>query len=141
MSGSDLYTGNYENLNWRTTNNLIGMQVGLQWAWGWNRFQLSTEVKAGLFANVYNQHGIDSGSPLTGFQPSDISHSGTDLAGLIELSLLARYRIGSNVWLRAGYQCYGVSGLALGPRQLGGYYDDSGSIGLDGLSVGMEWTR
>ncbi len=140
LSGSDLYTGNYESLDWRTSNNLIGMQIGLQWAWGWDRFQLSTEVKGGLFANAYSQHGIDSGSPLAGFQPFDISHGGTDLAGLIELSLTARYRIAPNVWVRGGYQFYGLSGLALGPRQLGGY-DDSGSVGLDGLSVGMEWTH
>ena len=71
-------------LNWQTNNNLIGMQLGLQWAWGWDRFQLSTEVKAGLFANVYSQHGTDSGSLTAGFQPFDVSHNGTDLAALFE---------------------------------------------------------
>jgi hypothetical protein len=140
LSGSDLYNSEYESLNWQTKNNLIGMQVGLQWAWGWNRFQVSSEVKAGLFANAYSQHGTDSASQVVGFQSFNVSHSGTDLAALVELSLLARYRIGPSVWLRAGYQYYGVSGVALGPRQLGGY-DDTGSVGIDGLSVGLEWTR
>ena len=28
LVGSDLYSGDYENLNWQTTNNLIGMQLG-----------------------------------------------------------------------------------------------------------------
>ena len=140
LSGSDLSTGDYENLNWQTKNNLIGMQLGLQWAWGWNRFQLSTEAKIGLFANVYSQQGIDSAGGTVGFQPFDVSHSGTDLAALFELSLLARYRITQCMWLRAGYQYYCVTGLALGPRQLGGY-DAGGTVGLDGLSVGLELTR
>jgi len=39
---------------------------------------------------------------------------------MLELSLMLRYRIASGMWLRAGYQYYCASGLALGPRQLGG---------------------
>ena len=140
LSGSDLFTGDYENLNWQTTNNLIGMQLGLQWAWGWDRFQLSTEVKAGLFANVYTQHGTDFGNATVGFQPFDVSHSGTGVGGLFELSLLARYRLTKCMWFRAGYQYYCATGLALGPRQLGGY-DAGGTVQLDGLSVGLELTR
>jgi hypothetical protein len=140
LSGSDLYTGDHETLNWQTKNNLIGAQLGLQWAWGWNRFQLSTEAKIGLFANVYSQHGIDSYSGTGGFQPFDVSHSGTDLSALFEFSLLLRYRITECMWLRGGYQYCGMTGLALGPRQLGGY-DAGGGVGLDGLSVGLELTR
>jgi len=140
LSGSDLYTGGHEILNWQTKNNLIGMQLGLQWAWGWDRFQLSTEAKIGLFANIYSQHGTDSVSGTVGYEPFDGSHSGTDLAAIFELSVLLRYRITSSVWLRAGYQCYGVTGLALGPRQLADY-DAGGSMGLDGLSLGLEMTR
>jgi hypothetical protein len=141
LSGSDLYTtGDQESLNWLTKNNLIGMQLGLQWAWGWDRFQLSTEAKIGLFANIYSQQGTDSVSGTSGFQSSDASHGSTDLAALFEFSVLLRYRITSCMWLRAGYQYYGVSGLALGPRQLGGF-DSNGSLGLDGLSLGLELTR
>jgi hypothetical protein len=140
LNGSDLGTGTFENLSWRTKNNLIGAQLGLQWAWGWDRFQLSAEAKVGLFANAYAQQGIDAiGGPVN-FQQLDASHSGTDLAALVEFSLLARFRLTSCMWLRAGYQCYGVTGLATGPRQLGGY-DSSGSVGLDGLSLGLELTR
>ena len=116
------------------------MQLGLQWAWGWDRFQLSTEAKIGLFANVYSQQETDSAGGTVGFQPFDVSHSGTDLAALFEVSVLLRYRITPCMWLRAGYQYYGVTGLALGPRQLGGY-DAAGTVGLDGLSVGLELTR
>ena len=88
------------------------MQLGLQWTWGWDRFQLSTEAKVGLFANIYSQHGIDTAVGTAGFQPFDVSHGGTDLAALFEFSVLLRYRITSCMWLRAGYQYYGVTGLA-----------------------------
>jgi len=54
--------------------------------------------------------------------------------------LLARYRITQSLWVRAGYQFYGASGLALGPRQLA-EYDARGTVALDGLSVGLELTR
>ena len=75
---------------------------------------------------------------MAGFVPWASSHSGTDLAVLVELSLVARYRLSDDLWLRLGYQFYAVSGLALGPRQLSGY-DAGGSVGLDGLSLGLEW--
>ncbi len=140
LTGSDLYNAEQETLTWRTKNNLIGMQLGLQWTWGWERFQLSTEFKAGLFANVYTQQGTDSASGPVAFQPVDVSHSGTDLAALFELSILARYRLTNCLWVRAGYQYNCVTGLALGPRQLGGF-DAGGTVQLDGLSIGLELTR
>ncbi|MEN6457436.1 MAG: hypothetical protein ABFC63_00770 [Thermoguttaceae bacterium] len=139
LSGSDLYNSVYENLRWQTKNNLVGMQVGLQCARNWDRFQLSLEAKIGLYGNIYSQHGTDTGS-ATGFSPMDISHNGTDLAALFEASISARYRITDWLWARAGYQYYGISGLALGNRQLAGY-DSGGWVGLDGLSVGLELTR
>ena len=139
LSGSDLLSGSYEQLNWQTKNNLLGMQLGLHWAWGWDRVELSSEIKAGLFANAYSQHGTDP-QGMVGFQSSDVSHSNTDLSALFELSVALRCRITSCMWLKAGYQYYGMTGLALGPRQLGGY-DASGTLGLDGLSIGLELTR
>lgn len=142
LSGSDLWSGDYEALNYQTRNNLLGMQAGLQWSWGWDRFQLNTELKVGLFANFYEQQGMDSaggpGGMPAGFVPFTTSHSGTDLAVLVELSLVARYRLSSDLWVRLGYQFCSVSGLALAPRQLAGR-DAGGAVGLDGLSLGLEW--
>jgi hypothetical protein len=140
LTGSDIYTGGLETLNWKTTNNLIGAQLGLQWAWGWDRFQLTTEAKIGLFANIYSQHGTDSVEGISGFDTFDMPHSGTDLSALFEFSIMLRYRVTQCMWLRAGYQYYGVTGLALGPRQLADF-DSSGTVGLDGLSLGVELTR
>jgi hypothetical protein len=140
LTGSDLYTGGRETLNWRTKNDLVGMQLGLNWTWGADRFQLSTEAKIGLFANIYSQQGSDTASGVAGFRPFDVSHDSTDLAALFEFSIMLRYRLTSCLWLRAGYQYYCVTGLALGPRQLADY-DTDGTVGLDGLSVGLELTR
>lgn len=138
LSGSDLDTGYSESLNYRTTNNLIGPQLGLQCVRGWDRFQLISEGKIGVLANFYTQQGSDAaGGNPSGFTPMDLSRSGTDVSALFELSITARFKVSQYLWLRAGYQFYAVTGLALGPRQLGGA-DHNGSVGLDGLSLGLE---
>jgi hypothetical protein len=140
LTGADSSSA-YEDLDSQTKNNLVGMQAGLQWVRGWERFQLSGEAKIGLMANVYTQRETDSGSGTlpNGFTPFDVSHNGTDLAALFELSLLARCRITPYLWLRLGYQFYCVTGVALAPRQLAAW-DRAGTVGLDGLSLGVEGT-
>ncbi len=145
LSGSDDFTGDYENINWKTQNELLGLQAGLQWTRGWDRFQIVSEGKAGLFANFYNQKGnnlnssgVATGDPA-GFIPFNVSHDGTDVSALFELSLLARYRLNDFLWLRLGYQAYLMTGLALGPRQLEGY-SHGGTVAFDGPSIGLEAT-
>jgi len=145
LSGDDLDTGDFENINWKTTNNLVGLQAGLQWIKGWDRFQLVTEGKAGLFANMYSQKGnnLDSSGVIygdpAGFVPFSVSHDGTDLSGLFELSIMAKYRLNDFLWLRLGYQGYCITGLALAARQLGGY-SHGGTVEFDGPSLGLEAT-
>lgn len=145
LSGDDLDTGDYENINWKTHNNLLGLQAGLQWTRGWDRFQLVTEGKAGIYANMYDQKGnnLDSsgvvyGQPA-GFVPYNVSHDGTDVSALFELSLIGRYRLNDWLWLRLGYQAYLMTGLALAPRQLNGY-SHGGTVAFDGPSIGLEAT-
>lgn len=140
LNGSDLYNQAFETLDWQTKNDLVGLQLGLRGVWKMNRLEVSTELKGGLFANIYSQQGTNSASGIAGFQAFDISHGDTNLAAMLELSLLIRYRIADHVWLRGGYQYYGVTGLAIAPRQLS-CYDTGGGVGLDGLSIGLEWTR
>ena len=133
LYGSDVDFGNSENLNYKTANNLITGQLGLTWTWGWQRFQFTTEGKVGLGANIYSAEGNDAVSGL------NASHDGSDFAALFEVSLLARYRINQVLWLRLGYQYYCATGLALAPRQLSGSgWDHGGTVGLDGLSLGLE---
>jgi hypothetical protein len=144
VRGSDLETGfSYaERLDSRTTNDLVGLQTGLRFTRDWDRLQVISEGKVGLLANSYTQRGSDSaegtGSPY-GFGAYEVSHSGTDLSALVELSIAARLRLGESLWLRLGYQFYFVSGIATAPRQLGGF-DHNASVLLDGLSLGLEAT-
>ena len=122
-------------------NNLAGMQLGLQSIRGWERFQVVTEGKAGVFANFYTQQKTDTASGpaqyLTDFAPVDESQHGTDVAAMFELSIMARFRCTDHLWLRLGYQVYCVTGLALGPAQLNGYTHNS-TVALDGLSAGVD---
>jgi len=142
LNGSDLEYGYAERLESRTTNDLIGLQTGLRFTRDWDRFQLITEGKVGLFANTYTQRGSDSSEGAD--RPADfaaytLSHSGTDLSALVELSILARLRLGQSLWMRLGYQFYFVSGMATAPRQMDGF-DHNASVLLDGLSLGLEAT-
>ena len=143
LNGSDLSTGDFENIDIRTTNDLLGPQIGVAWTSFWNRLELTSEVKGGLMANFnsasysnLNSSGVISGNPA-GFYPIDGSAHATDLAGLLEFSLIARYRLAEHFWLRGGYQTYYLAGLALGPRQLASF-NHSGSLSLDGPSLGIE---
>lgn len=144
LSGADNWSGDSESLDSKTLNNLIGMQLGLQLIRGWDRCQFEVEGKAGMMANIYHQHKTDSASDAfgeipDGFHPQDYANNGTDLSGLFELSLAARYRLGEYLWLRAGYQVYCITGLAMAPRQLGGF-GHGGTLTLDGVSLGLEST-
>lgn len=141
LSGSDLSIGDYEDYVSQTSNNLVGPQIGIQWIRGWDRLQLTTEGKFGLLANFYTQRASDTAGgtlgAVPGFQPFDDSNSDTGLSALFELSLLVTYRVSPKLWLRGGYQLDYVTGLALGPRQLE-KFTHGGTVGLDGLSLGLE---
>jgi hypothetical protein len=140
LGGSDLEYRYAERLESRTTNDMVGLQTGLRFNRDWDRLQIITEGKIGLLANTYTQHGSDSSVGVN--TPADfgayaVSHSGTDLALLLELSIAARLQLSQSLWLRLGYQFYFISGMATAPRQLDGF-DHTGSVWLDGLSLGLE---
>jgi hypothetical protein len=144
LTGIDDLNGAAEQLAANTTNNLVGGQTGLLFVHGWSRFQWEAGVKFGLMANIYHQHKTDtasnsSGGVPAGFNPYDISNNGSDLSALFELSFAVRYRLSENLGLRLGYQVYDITGLALGPRQLGSF-GHGGNVALDGLSIGLQAT-
>jgi hypothetical protein len=143
LTGVDNLNSAGEQYGFDTTNNLIGAQTGLLFTYGWSRFQWDAGLKFGLMANLYQQHGSDlamepSGIPA-GFTPAYFSNSGCGLSALFEISLGARFRLTDNLWLRLGYQFYDITGLALAPRQLGGF-GHGGNVALDGLSIGLQAT-
>jgi hypothetical protein len=143
LNGADTATGDFENIDIRTANNLLGPQVGVEFIRDWGRFQLNSELKGGLFANFasenysnLNSSGVITGNPV-GFVPVNASHHGTNVAGIFEFSLVGRYRVTDHLWIRGAWNDYFLAGLALGPRQLG-RFSTGGSIGLDGPSIGLE---
>jgi hypothetical protein len=143
LSASDLATSDFENIDIKAANNLVGPQVGVQLLDDWKRFQLSTEFKAGIYANFIsasynnlNSSGAISGNPL-GFIPVNQSQTTTGVAGVFEISFIGRYRVTDHLWIRGGWNDYFIAGLALGPRQLGAF-SHGASISLDGPSLGIE---
>jgi hypothetical protein len=139
MTGIDDTNVASEQLDYSTTNNLLGVQTGLRFVRGWERFQWEAGLKFGLMANLYHQRVIDSATGASGFVPYDIPNDGTGLSVLTEISLAARVRLSDLLWLRLGYQFYDFTGMALAPRQLGGF-GHGGNVALDGLSIGLQAT-
>ena len=141
LTGVDNLNSASEQLNYNTTNNLVGTQAGVLFVHGWSRFQWEAGLKAGLMSNIYRQHGTDTASNPSGvpagFTPYDISNNGSGISGLFELTLASRYRLTDNLWLRLGYQVYDMTGLALAPRQLGSF-GHGGNVAFDGLSIGLQ---
>jgi hypothetical protein len=140
LRGIDDLNSAQEDLKYSTSNNLVGVQTGLQYVRGWGRFQWEAGVKAGLMVNIYRQHGTDTASDPSGvpagFTPFDVSANGSAIAGLFEFSLAARMRLTDELWLRLGYQFYDITGVALAPRQINGF-GHGGNVALDGLSIGL----
>jgi hypothetical protein len=143
LTGTDTATGDFESIDTKTANNLLGPQIGVEFINDWGKFQLNTVMKAGLFANFASQHysnlnssGVVNGDPI-GFVPLDLSHSATTTAGVFEFSIIGRYQLSKHLWLRGAWNDYFITGLALGPRQLG-RFSSGGGISLDGPSIGLE---
>ncbi|MGO9115953.1 MAG: BBP7 family outer membrane beta-barrel protein [Thermoguttaceae bacterium] len=143
LTGVDDLNSASEQLDYKTTNNLVGAQTGLLFVHGWSRVQWEAGLKVGLMANIYHQSGSDTASGSSGipagFTPYNISNNGSGLSGLFELSFAACYRLTDNLGLRLGYQVYDITGLALAPRQLGSF-GHGGNVAFDGLSIGLHAT-
>ncbi len=143
LTGSDIANSASENFASSTSNNLIGVQTGLLFVHGWERFQWETGVKAGLMVNIFRQHVTDTAAdPLGvpgGFVPFDVSNDGSAVSGVFEVTVGARIRLTDLLWLRLGYDFYDITSLALGPRQLSSF-GHGGNVALDGLSVGLQAT-
>lgn len=146
LSGTDVTTNSSETVAWHTKNNLVGAQLGLRCDWSWDRLQFITEIKGGLFANIHDQNGTDDAVEYGIASSDSAKNSSTDLSALFELSLMLRYQITQCLAVRGGYQYIGVSGLALGPRQLQSYgdfrvFNNNGSVSMNGLWAGVELVR
>ena len=143
LTGVDDLNSASEQLDYNTTNNLVGAQTGLLFVHGWSRFQWEVGLKVGLMANIYHQHGTDTASDPSGVpaaSPYDISNNGSDLSALFEVSLAACYRLTDNLGLRLGYQVYDITRAGLGPAAAWQVSAMAATCAFDGLSIGLHAT-
>jgi hypothetical protein len=144
LNGQDAFFSVTENLNTHTSNSMLGTQIGTTVRRTWdNNWQLNMTGKAGLFANFIsetfsnlNSTGVTGGFP-PGFVPITRGKVSTDVAGVLDFSAIATYRINDNFALRGGYQLLYLAGVALASQQLGGF-SHGGDVFLHGPSAGLE---
>lgn len=144
LNGYDAFFNVGENLNSHTSNSMLGTQIGTALRRRWNNnWQLSMTGKAGLFANFIserfsnlNSTGVTAGFP-PGFVPISRGRTSTDVAGVLDFSAIATYRVNENFAFRGGYQLLYLAGVALASDQLGGF-SHGGDVFLHGPSAGLE---
>lgn len=147
LNGQDAFFGVTENLNTHTSNSLVGPQIGT----GLRRqcdanWEIGTMAKAALCGNFVserfsnlNSTGVTTGFP-PGFVPISRGKVATEVAGVLDFSVIGRYRVNQYFALRGGYQVLYLAGVALASQQLGGY-SRGGDVFLHGPSAGLEFSH
>ena len=145
-AGSAVY-GNY---NVRTGNDLVGLQIGGDMTYQYNKWQWGFRGKAGPMVNsAHHISEIRSGGtdPFAGSFPNDrLAASRSSVACVIEFGVTGKYMITPHFWLTGGYDLMWVTGLALAPEQMKFETDPStklnsgGTVFYHGLTAGCEWT-
>jgi len=129
----------------RTSNNLYGPQVGARVRrWG-RKLGWEATGKAGIFGSDTQQEQYILDYP--GFEVRPLTSASDDGVAFVgELNLTGIYRL-NEIWnLRAGYNLFFISGVALAPDQLdfsgelpaGNQISSSGGVILHGVSCGLE---
>lgn len=131
-----------------TSNNLIGGQFGGRASRTWRRWAVEGWAKTGVFANLQSQSQAPIADPLNPGTPyrDARSSNGVAPAMVADLNLSVACRLTDTLALRAGYSAIWIGGVALAPNQwdfgtatdAGTTLDSSGSIFLNGLSVGLD---
>ena len=131
-----------------TSNNLIGGQFGGRASRTWRRWAVDGWAKTGVFANLQSQSQAAIVDPSNPGLPYRDAHSSNDVAPamLADLNLSVAYRLTDVFALRAGYNAIWIGGVAMAPNQwdftnsadAGKNLDPTGSIFLNGLSVGLD---
>ena len=130
-----------------TSSNLLGLQVGVRGRTAWHRFAFEGAIKTAVAGATLYQSQSDIASPINGFVARTARSSSTGGVGMIaDVNLAAIYRI-NRVWgLRAGYNLFWLSGVALAPSQFDFSLNADSGLGLDhgaglflnGGSLGLE---
>ena len=115
-------TGDYLSF---TTNDMAGLQAGVEMHWRKPRWDFGARVKAGPYINwagqsTYCRTTGGGDDPFAGgFDLNfDTRANNAKTAFVGELGLFASYKLRKNFNLHASYDFYWVSGLALAPEQI-----------------------
>jgi len=117
FDGNTRLGGNIGRYDIHTSNNLIGLQVGVD-----SRIQITSgfglglKAKTGLLVNFGNQSSrfINDGAIVSVYR-ADESRVGA--SPMVDLAGSAKLDLGSNVTLQAGYQFLFLGGIATAPAQ------------------------
>jgi len=125
-----------------TTNDMIGVQIGLEGAWLiTTRWWFDFDLKGGIYNNNASQNTV------VGIDPGTAERDCTAFVG--DLSLVANWAITPNWNFRAGYQALFINGVALAQDQFipplvqggQGALNDQGEICFHGPIIGLTWMR
>ena len=134
----------------KTTNNLIGPQVGMDWFYEHTDWRAGIRLKSGALVNWASQTSqvfiLDAnGNPLV---PNRNEHASSSVLGFVgEFSVITAYRFTPNFSLRASYDMIWVTDLALAQNQLTfrpsnpPALSDHHMLLYQGVSLGFEWAR
>jgi hypothetical protein len=134
-------------LNVRTTNNLLGWQIGSRMSYFLTpRFALFATPKMGLYSNMMAVHSsLYSGNGQLGF---DVNNRSTGFAVLGEIDLGGQFYITPQCSVFAAYRLVGVGGVATADTQIPPYMVDAAGFSqlnhndalvLQGVMTGVSW--
>jgi hypothetical protein len=135
----------------RTTDNLVGLQVGFEWNTNDcnSRWQLGVFGKAGLYANLVDGRieQFVTDSPV-GPVASVVNPGRTKAAGAVEGGIVGTCQLGPQLYFRGGYQFLWLGHIAVAPDQLppdlftgtyNGKISVNGDVLFHGPFAGLEW--
>ncbi len=141
---------NYGDYLVRTGNAMVGLQIGGDMIYRYNKWSWGFRGKAGALVNSAHHASTISSAGVDPFAVEFPNHhlaaSRSSLAGVIEFGATGRYMITPHFWLTGSYDLMWLTGLALAPEQMkfepnpSRQLNSGGTLFYHGLTAGFEWT-
>ncbi len=143
------FTGENGQYKIDTTNNMFGFQAGGGMTYETDRWNVTFFTRGGIMMNdAISNSSLSYTDPVTGAARTDVGYNSSARDGTLPLLLqggiLGRYHLRPNVSLRAGYEYFYVTAVALAPHQAN-FTPDTGKVGTTGnpfyhgITMGMEY--
>ncbi len=130
----------------RTGNNMVGLQIGGDMIYRYNKWSWGFRGKAAAMVNSAH-HVSTCVSDGFGIAPNfRLSDNRSSLASVIEFGVTGKYMITPHFWLTGGYDLMWITGVALAPEQMSfrptpsRKLNSGGTVFYHGLTGGIEWT-